>query len=139
MKRLFEARNFQHVLGLAGMLNIITGIIFILYPALFYKLFFREDLVTGPFASTALANILSINLWSFVLITGFGYLWASLQAVKNRLFVFIGGLAKTVAALTWLLAYANGAMKNSMLVGAGIELVFGVLFMLFFLSTRKES
>lgn len=121
------------------MINIVSGLVFMVYPSLFFHLFFQDDVVGEVNSSKVLASILSLNLWSFILIMGFGYIWASQQAVKNRLFIFIGGLGKSVAALTWIVAYVRDAAKPLMLAGAGTDLLFGILFIGFFLSTRNAK
>jgi|GEM_PF-6408662 len=138
MKQLFEQRNFQHVLGLAGMINIISGIVFLIYPAIFFRFFFQPDLTGGPFVSMALANILSIQLWSVVLILGFGYIWASLQVMSNRLFVFIGGLIESASGLAWIMTYFQSPAKPALLVLASLHAVFGLLFVLFFFGTKNS-
>lgn len=139
MKRIFEPNFFQHILGISGMINITSGIVFIVYPNLFFKFFFKDEIVGGPFVSNGLASILSLNLWSLILIMGFGYLWASKDPVKNKLFIFIGALGKIVASLSWFVVFFQGAAKTLMVFGATTDMMFGLLFFSFYLLNRGKN
>lgn len=139
MKGFLSRKSFHRLLELAGMINIISGIVFIVKPALFFKLAFNDGLVNGPFASNGLATILSVNLWALILIMGVGYLWAAQDMLRNRLLIFIGGIGKTVAALSWIIAFIQGAAKPLLLAGAATDLSFGVLFIVFFLVSRSSD
>lgn len=139
MKRIFEPSFFQHILGISGMVNITSGIVFIVYPNLFFKFFFKDEIVGGHFVSNGLASILSLNLWSFILIMGFGYLWASKDPVKNQLLIFIGALGKIVASLSWFVAFFQGAAKTLLVFGAATDLIFGVFFLSFYLLHRSKK
>lgn len=136
MKRFFESKWMKHLLGLAGMVNIMAGIFFAFFPNVFLFLFYK-DLDKVILNSPAIQSIVTL-MFVFILITGFGYVWSMRDPVRNKLYLLIGGMGKLAAVLLWTVSYFQGFGGVLLLVASINDVGLGLLFVLFFLYNRKE-
>lgn len=136
MKRLFESRLFVHLLGIAGMVNIVVGIFFAIFPQVFLHLFY-QNIPDEVYGSSAIMSIV-ILMFIFILIMGFGYVWSMKDPIKHRLYIFIGGLGKLAAVLVWYISYFDGFAGIYLLIAAINDTLLGLLFIGFYIHYRRE-
>ena len=136
MKKLLESKIFIHLLGLAGMVNIMAGIFFAFFPHSFLYLFYKklpEAIITSP----AILSIVTL-MFIFILIMGFGYIWSMKDPIRNKLYILIGGLGKLAAVLLWTISYLQGFGSVLLLIASFNDTVLGILFVAYYLHYRKE-
>src|SRR5688572_30773431 len=97
MRKFIDSKYFKHLLGIAGMVNIMAGIFFAFFPHLFLHLFYK-DLDPIILSSPAIQSIVTL-MFIFILIIGFGYVWSIKDPVRNKLYILIGGMGKLAAVL----------------------------------------
>lgn len=136
MKKFFESKWMKHLLGIAGMVNIMAGIFFAFFPHFFLYLFYK-DLGEVILSSPAIQSIVTL-MFIFILIIGFGYIWSMRDPVRNKLYILIGGMGKLAAVLLWTVSYFQGFGSPLLLVASFNDVGLGLLFILFFLYNRKE-
>ncbi len=136
MKKFFESKWMKHLLGIAGMVNIMAGIFFAFFPHWFLYLFYK-DLNEVILSSPAIQSIVTL-MFIFILIIGFGYIWSMRDPVRNKLYILIGGMGKLAAVLLWTVSYFQGFGSPLLLVASFNDVGLGLLFILFFLYNRKE-
>jgi hypothetical protein len=136
MREFFASKWMKHLLGIAGMVNIIAGIFFSFFPHVFLYLFYR-NLDEVILSSPAIQSIVTL-MFIFILIIGFGYIWSMRDPVRNKLFVLIGGMGKLAAVLLWVVSVWQGFGGLLLLVASFNDFLLGLLFVLFFLYNRKE-
>ena len=136
MKKIFESKLFRHLLGIAGMVNIIAGTFFAFFPNLFLHLFYKDQpevVITSP----TIQSIITL-MFIFILIIGFGYIWSMKDPVRNKLYILIGGLGKLAAVLLWTASYIQGFGSYLLLVASVNDVGLGILFVGFYLHYRKD-
>ncbi len=126
----------KHLLGIAGMVNIMAGIFFAFFPHLFLYLFYK-DLDPIILNSQAIQSIVTL-MFIFILIIGLGYVWSIKDPVRNKLYILIGGMGKLAAVLLWTVSFFQGFGTPLLLVASFNDVGLGLLFVLFFLYNRKE-
>ena len=136
MKKFFDSKWMRHLLGIAGMVNIMAGIFFAFFPHLFLHLFYK-DLDPVILNSPAIQSIVTL-MFLFILIIGFGYIWSMRDLVRNKLYILIGGLGKLAAVLLWTVSYFQGFGGELLLVASFNDLGLGILFVLFFVYNRRD-
>lgn len=126
----------KHLLGIAGMVNIIAGIFFAFFPQVFLFLFYNklDDIILS---SPAIQSIVTL-MFIFILIIGFGYIWSMSNPLRNKLFILIGGMGKIAAVLLWTVSYFQGFGSSLILVESFNDLALGTLFVLYFIYNRKD-
>jgi len=136
MKKFFESKWMRHLLGIAGMVNIMAGTFFAFFPHIFLYLFYG-DLDPIIFNSPVIQSIVAL-MFIFILIIGLGYIWSIKDPVRNKLYILIGGMGKLAAVLLWTVSYLQGFGTPLLLVAAFNDVGLGILFVLFYLYNRKE-
>jgi hypothetical protein len=136
MKNFFDSKWMKHLLGIAGMVNIIAGIFFAFFPQVFLYLFYTklDDVILS---SPVIQSIVTL-MFLFILIIGFGYIWSMSNPVRNKLYILIGGMGKLAAVLLWTVSYFQGFGTSLLLVACLNDAVLGILFILFFIYNRKD-
>ena len=136
MKKFFDSKWMRHLLGIAGMVNIMAGIFFAFFPNAFLHLFYK-DLDPVILQSPAIQSIVTL-MFIFILIIGFGYVWSMKDPQRNKLYILIGGMGKLAAVLLWTVSYFQGFGRPLLLVASFNDVGLGILFVLFFLYNRKD-
>jgi hypothetical protein len=136
MRKFFESKWMRHLLGIAGMVNIMAGIFFSFFPHLFLVLFYK-NLDPIILSSPAIQSIVAL-MFIFILIIGFGYVWSIKDPVRNKLYILIGGMGKLAAVLLWTVSFLQGFGGPLLLVASINDVGLGLLFVLFFLYNRKK-
>jgi hypothetical protein len=136
MRKFFESKWMKHLLGLAGMVNVMAGIFFAFFPNAFLYLFYN-DLDKVIINSPAIQSIVTL-MFIFILIIGLGYIWSIKDPVRNKLYILIGGMGKLAAVLLWTVSYIQGFGGSLLLVASFNDVGLGLLFVLFFVYNRKE-
>ncbi len=136
MKKIIESKLFRHLLGIAGMVNIMAGIFFSFFPNYFLYLFYK-DIPDEVYASPAMLSIVTL-MFIFILIMGFGYIWSMKDPVKNRLYILIGGMGKLAAVILWVYSYFMGFGTWLLLVASFNDVGLGILFVAYYLHYRKD-
>jgi len=136
MRKFFESKWMKHLLGIAGMVNIMAGVFFAFFPNVFLYLFYK-DLDKVILNSPAIQSIVTL-MFIFILIIGFGYIWSMKDPVRNKLYILIGGMGKLAAVLLWTVSYLQGFGGPLLLVASINDVGLGLLFVLYFLYNRKE-
>jgi hypothetical protein len=136
MRTFFESKWMRHLLGIAGMVNIIAGIFFAFFPHVFLYLFYGK--LDEVILSSPVVQSMVTLMFIFILIIGFGYIWSMKDPVRNKLYLLIGGMGKLAAVLLWAASYFQGFGKPLLLVACFNDVGLGILFVLFFLHYRKE-
>ncbi len=136
MRKIFESKLFRHLLGIAGMVNIIAGTFFAFFPHLFLHLFYKDQ-PEAVLNSPTIQSIISL-MFIFILIIGFGYIWSMKDPVRNKLYILIGGLGKLAAVLLWTVSVFQGFGTILLLVASINDFGLGMLFVMFFIFHRKE-
>src|SRR5688572_6809924 len=136
MRKFFESKWFRHLLGLAGMVNIMAGTFFAFFPNMFLWLFYK-DLDPIILNSPAIQSIVAL-MFIFILIIGFGYIWSMKDPVRNKLYILIGGLGKIAAVLLWTISFIQGFGGPLLLVASVNDIGLGLIFVGFFLSYRRD-
>lgn len=136
MRNFFNSKWMKHLLGIAGMVNIIAGIFFAFFPQVFLFLFYNklDDIILS---SPAIQSIVTL-MFIFILIIGFGYIWSMSNPLRNKLFILIGGMGKIAAVLLWTVSYFQGFGSSLILVASFNDLALGTLFVLYFIYNRKD-
>jgi hypothetical protein len=136
MRNFFDSKWMKHLLGIAGMVNIIAGIFFAFFPQVFLFLFYNklDDIILS---SPAIQSIVTL-MFIFILIIGFGYIWSMSNPLRNKLFILIGGMGKIAAVLLWTVSYFQGFGSSLILVESFNDLALGTLFVLYFIYNRKD-
>lgn len=136
MNKILDPKFFKHLLGIAGMINIMAGIVFAFFPH-FFLYFFYRNLPDAVFASPAILSIVTL-MFIFILIIGFGYVWSMKDPVRNKLYVLIGGMGKLAAVILWVYSYFLGYGTELLLLASFNDVGLGLIFVIFFLKNRKE-
>jgi len=136
MKNFFASKWMRHLLGIAGMVNIMGGIFFSFFPGFFLYYFYKglpEVIVTNP----TVQSIVTL-MFVFILIIGFGNVWSMKDPVRNKLYILIGGLGKLAAVLIWAVSFFNGTGTILLVIASFTDLGLGLLFVLFFIYNRNN-
>lgn len=136
MRKFFESKWMRHLLGIAGMINIMAGMFFAFFPHLFLYLFYK-DLDPIILNSAAIQSIVAL-MFIFILIIGLGYIWSMRDPMRNKLYILIGGMGKLSAVFLWTVSYFQGFGTPLLLVASFNDVGLGILFVLFYLYNRKE-
>ena len=136
MKNFLASKWMKHLLGIAGMVNIMAGMFFAFFPHLFLYLFYK-NLDAVILSSPAIQSIVTL-MFIFILIIGFGYIWSMRDPVRNKLYILIGGMGKLAAVILWTVSFFQGFGGPLLLVASFNDAGLGLLFILFFLYHRKE-
>lgn len=136
MRNFLESKYFRHTLGIAGMINVMAGIIFALQPQYFLILFYK-NLPAEIVQHAAVQSIVTL-MFIFILIIGFGYLWSMRDPVRNKLYLLIGGMGKLAAVILWTVSFFQGIGTPLLLVASFNDVGLGILFIVFFLYNRKN-
>lgn len=137
MRTFFESRYFRHTLGVAGMVNIIAGILFCSKPSFYLYLFYNEQ--NEVILSSPSINSNLFIMFGFIFIIGFGLLWAMKNPVENKLMILICGIGKTFASLVWALNVVQEIATNLTLLPIVSDLSLGILFIVFYISIARKS
>ncbi len=77
--------------------------------------------------------------WGTALLYGFGFLVVAHNPVRHTGVVMMGGLGKTLFALNLLVMYLNGWTSDFAVVVIGGDVVFVLLFVIYFLRLRHHG
>lgn len=136
MKKILDLKFFRHLLGIAGMVNILAGTFFAFFPHLFLHLFYKNQ-PDEILNSQAIQSIVTL-MFIFILIIGFGYIWSMKDPVRNKLYILIGGLGKLAAVLLWTLSYFQGFGGILLLVASFNDVGLGLVFVAFYIHHRRD-
>ena len=121
-----STRLVARALWLTAALNLPTGVLSTLFPALNAAIF----LAPGP-ALAGVALRYHVMFWGFVAVMGVGYAAAARDPERQTALVLAGGLGKLVAVAVWAEMVTSGVGRPILLGAMAFDGALGVLFVAF--------